>query len=861
LSKPVLQFVSVPEQYAGHIEPVLGEKCRLLHPTIWEAANSWREDLPADSVVILTMAEDSAQEMVRRSQIITLREEMLCWNPVILLCDAVTEACDELERWALRRLPLHPFYDELFSAIETASVLNSARRTAVTQSALACFSADLRYIRRALTSIERFDLTRLHSDLRQVRDGIAQSEIASALPVLRDLKTAIEMGLELPSLAREDIERLKQVTLSGERAAIEAHLGTLPGWLHTLNNRLRANLVAMQAPYGHAYRANHFLRYSDETVVKAVDRNLIEIMAQLNDVLKQPLHEFASQPSESIKATLRHALASVEDELLSLNFLIQMNRPEGVRIQARHVLVVEDDSFWCQEIHAVLEDLGVRHTVVATISEAEAWLEQNKSPTLVITDMGVPLDEAAAIQRDIDLEAGLKLVEKYGQDRRYRFMVLTAHEDNPALVFRVFDQGLAAVDYVQKDPNTWEAQLRMRVKHATQRRNGEDLCLQVLAFTGSLVRYGSIEVELNPPAFAVVEYLAAHSPGWCPIGATLSDLSDSSTRAILPKGYDVLTKDRLEDYIYTARQQLRRAFERAGKAAEFVDPIEYDKNLRAYRLITKAKIFKDYASVPRRSVQRTVLVIEDMPRMRAEIVQELAMLGFQVRAVQTTEAARIAIESDPPELISLDLQVPANEAELTAGSADERNTIELMQWIALNHPEIRVAILTAIAGKDRLMLDLMHRYDIYPDDYLSKELPGAVTQLGHRLWRLSRELEYGTRIIEHEDGDPLHHIIFDKKNDRLFFIDSLKQPIELTKDQAVIMHRLGQNPMLPVDREDLIELLWPEEGKMPRNPYNALSKAIGRCADDITTKSHGIINGKKLFGSSGTAYWMRAIVD
>src|SRR5207244_3651566 len=78
----------------------------------------------------------------------------------------------------------------------------------------------------------------------------------------------------------------------------------------------------------------------------------------------------------------------------------------------------------------------------------------------------------------------------------------------------------------------------------------------------------------------------------------------------------------------------------------------------------------------------TVLVVDDEPIVRDVVVRYLRRDGYETREAATGEEARQILESEPPELVVLDVMLPGTDG------------LELCRWIR-SRSELPVIMLTA----------------------------------------------------------------------------------------------------------------------------------------------------------------------
>jgi len=82
-------------------------------------------------------------------------------------------------------------------------------------------------------------------------------------------------------------------------------------------------------------------------------------------------------------------------------------------------------------------------------------------------------------------------------------------------------------------------------------------------------------------------------------------------------------------------------------------------------------------------VKTQVLVVDDEPHIRLTLTEALAPLGYHVLSASDGAAALRALEEHPVGLMLLDLRMP------------DMDGMEVLRRAALEHPDTRVAILTA----------------------------------------------------------------------------------------------------------------------------------------------------------------------
>jgi len=109
-----------------------------------------------------------------------------------------------------------------------------------------------------------------------------------------------------------------------------------------------------------------------------------------------------------------------------------------------------------------------------------------------------------------------------------------------------------------------------------------------------------------------------------------------------------------------------------------------------------------------------VYIIEDDPMVRVVVRRILENSGHQVEAFQTSEAAMIALEENPPDLALVDVQLP-----LTSG-------IELSLFIEDVRPGTPVLFMSGYGPDDLARLGLPEGAPLIYKPFAGGELPRAV---------------------------------------------------------------------------------------------------------------------------------------
>ena len=99
----------------------------------------------------------------------------------------------------------------------------------------------------------------------------------------------------------------------------------------------------------------------------------------------------------------------------------------------------------------------------------------------------------------------------------------------------------------------------------------------------------------------------------------------------------------------------------------------------------------------------TVLVVDDEPIVRDVVVRYLRREGYRTLEAADGDAARAILESDPPNLVILDLMLPGTDG------------LALCRWIRARS-DLPVIMLTALGEEADKIVGL----EVGADDYVSK---------------------------------------------------------------------------------------------------------------------------------------------
>jgi DNA-binding response OmpR family regulator len=128
----------------------------------------------------------------------------------------------------------------------------------------------------------------------------------------------------------------------------------------------------------------------------------------------------------------------------------------------------------------------------------------------------------------------------------------------------------------------------------------------------------------------------------------------------------------------------------------------------------------------------TILVVEDEPHIAQGIIFNLEQEGFEVRHVETGEAALQALDAQRIDLVVLDLMLP------------DMSGLEVCREVRRGWPELPILMLTALSREQDRIAGLAEG----ADDYLTKpfSLDEFLLRVRAILRRTGRQTEPSTRV-------------------------------------------------------------------------------------------------------------------
>jgi len=188
---------------------------------------------------------------------------------------------------------------------------------------------------------------------------------------------------------------------------------------------------------------------------------------------------------------------------------------------------------------------------------------------------------------------------------------------------------------------------------------------------------------------------------------------------------------------------------------------------------------------------RRVLVVDDDEGVRTLVAWQLEADGFVVVQAATGEAAKEAIERQPPDLVVLDL------------SLARIGGLDVLRWLRAGPPaleDLPVIVLSGRSGETDRIVGL----DLGADDYLVK--PFSPGELGARVRSVLRRAggpDAGT--IRARDGTADGAIAVDDRT-RDVIVDG--RPVDLTAKEFDLLAFLVRHPRQVFTRAQLLRHVW-----------------------------------------------------
>ncbi len=820
-----------------------------------------------ESSVIVVLQQGFGSQI--RDQLIALRTQRFVWSPVIIL-QSKRSVADDSSEWSIWYRDFPPDITEMTSTIDLVHFLTLERRNEIVRSSILQMHTDLSFLRAGSYQSTDDDVM-IRKEIREIDLLIGKECALNNILEFINLIASLRNAAELPSIDQNMIADLRTSVVQAETIARENEASVkLRSRLHQFSNSLR------YSEWVCATSSERTIRIAE--TAHSMPRDLAEILMPGATAFLDKLECLIEQLKDTNGISIQELLLQSSDLFNAFNKTVATVRSgDGCvdDLDIKRIILIEDDKRWHLQIRLVLQEVapGMEIIDVYDYHSARNILCNYTDGTLVILDLGLPIGPSTEADVMVDLDAGLKLMRKCEQSgSRTRFLVLTAAQNYSQAVRDSLTMGVQPSDYIQKDPLTWEQQLRSRLQIALSRKKFNLSNVDVFRCTARLIRVNGIEILLERKPYVVLEYLALHARVWCTIDQMRSNLTQPGDRDITPcmskeqllqldngariTPYAMLTPKHIQDYVYDIRQRIDEAFTNSGVHSDVPDIISYNADLNSYRLLANVQICDKLEDLIKADIPKRILVVEDHPDWSKNISSQLASLSFEVRTANTLRQFEETTRDWIPDIVTLDLQIPVDDRELSEHEAHERNGLKVLKTLKDRYPEIRIVVLTSIAWNDSVMLGIL-RNGVIVDDYLDKKWDNAIERLTQSIWRLSLEVQHGSRIPTSFNLGTVTSVSLQTDNKNTIKLGGIE--VTLSDLPARVFRMLAASPNAPVDRDTIVDELWATEDLSDTYEDN-LNTIIRRLRTEITKKTDDHIDGKKLVRSADGVYWLHGVV-
>jgi DNA-binding response OmpR family regulator len=184
-----------------------------------------------------------------------------------------------------------------------------------------------------------------------------------------------------------------------------------------------------------------------------------------------------------------------------------------------------------------------------------------------------------------------------------------------------------------------------------------------------------------------------------------------------------------------------------------------------------------------------VLVVDDEPIVREVVVRYLQREGYTTVEASDGERARILLESDPPDLVVLDVMLPGTDG------------LELCRWIR-SRSELPVILLTARGEEADRIVGL----ELGADDYVTK--PFSPRELAARVRTVLRR---ATPALETDERLAFEGLELDAGTRE---VRKEGEELKLTAKEFDLLWFLASNPRKVFSRDQLMSRVWGYEAAL-----------------------------------------------
>jgi two-component system KDP operon response regulator KdpE len=180
----------------------------------------------------------------------------------------------------------------------------------------------------------------------------------------------------------------------------------------------------------------------------------------------------------------------------------------------------------------------------------------------------------------------------------------------------------------------------------------------------------------------------------------------------------------------------------------------------------------------------TILVVDDEPQLRRAMRATLTDLGYSVIEAKTGEEALEVLQSDTPDLILLDLNMPGIGGLETCRAIRENSDLPV--------------IVLSVRNTER---DKVEALDAGADDYVTK--PFGIQELLARIRAAIRRTPASVDAVPHRFSDGELDIDFDARR-----VTRNGTSVRLTPKELDLLRMLVDHPNRPIPHRRLLQTVW-----------------------------------------------------
>ena len=189
--------------------------------------------------------------------------------------------------------------------------------------------------------------------------------------------------------------------------------------------------------------------------------------------------------------------------------------------------------------------------------------------------------------------------------------------------------------------------------------------------------------------------------------------------------------------------------------------------------------------------RQRILIVDDEPPVQEVLSLYLQREGFDVETADNGEAALLAVQADPPDLVLLDLMLP------------KVSGMEVFRYLR-EQGGIPVIMLTAKSDE----VDRVVGLELGADDYVVK--PFSPREVAARVKNVLRRAQLAISPAASPDDDPQPVIRRDELsiNPRTLGVEVRGERVTLTNIEFELLHFLARHPGQVFSRTQLLDKVW-----------------------------------------------------